>query len=105
MDATQLPLILVTSIASALGIITMLVKSLIESRRQKNGNGPVSREELTAQLRLHREFVSERTADLKEEIGKVRMSLHDFRDKLGTLPMAVDLLIRRLERDDNRRRD
>jgi len=76
------------ALVSALGIIYMLVKAMIEGRRQqKNGHGHVTHEEFAAavavigkQIETEASRLDDKIGDLKEEILRKRTRIDDVEE-------------------------
>jgi hypothetical protein len=75
---------------AALGVIGLLIKALVDSLRNRNGRGPVTKEDF-----------HEGIADLKDEMLRVRNNQHDLRDRLGTLIGTQELHDYRITRLEN----
>ena len=75
------------ALISALGIIAMLVKAMLERRRQKNGHGMFTREEFTgalaglgAQIKSEAARLDEKIGNIKDEILRKRTRIDDVEE-------------------------
>ena len=90
---------LLSALVAALGVIGLLVKALLDRRRQKNGSGQVTREELRAAVQALTEHLDEKAEYLNEKIDDLKARVDGLHNRRGEFASALDVerLYRRVE--------
>lgn len=112
-DATQqlqyaLGVALASALGSAVGIIGLLVKWVLDSRRQRNGHGHLTRDEFGERLKAMQNHIDDRWNGIKEQIGTVHEDqrrqigqVHEdqrrLRDEINVVLGRYDMRLIRLE--------
>lgn len=88
---------LASALGSAVGIIGLLVKWVLDSRRQRNGHGHLTRDEFNGRLTTMKEQIDDRTDGLKEQISEMKESQRELREDINVMIGSHDLRLVRLE--------
>lgn len=92
---------LASALGSAVGIIGLLVKWMIDTRRQRNGHGHVTRDEFTDRLTAIRLQIDDKTLGIKDSIEDLhedqRRQIEMIREDQRRLRDEINVVIGRLD--------
>jgi hypothetical protein len=92
------------ALVSALGIIAVLVKAVVDGRRQRNGHGHLTHAEVREHFDLLRQQIDARMDGVRGQVDEVYESQRRLREEVNLLVGRLDNRLARLEdRESNRR--
>jgi hypothetical protein len=99
---------LLSALGSAIGIIGVLAKGIIDARRNRNGSGHLTRDEFASRMEYFKahmdarvdavkEQVSARVDAVKDQVQQVQESQRQLRDEINPVLGRYDYRLMRLE--------
>ena len=88
---------LLSALGSAIGIIGILAKGIIEARRNRNGAGHVTRDEFARHMETLKTHMDARVDAVKDRIQQVQESQRQLRDEINPVLGRYDYRLMRLE--------
>lgn len=90
---------LISALGSAIGIIGLLVKWVLDARKQRNGHGHLTRDEFSERLAQFRQHLDDRHDSIHSHISDMQENQRRLREDMHVVVSRLDIRLDKLERN------